>query len=218
MSLVVCWGATGHAAVIREALAHGGHSIALLVDNRPLSSPFPGVPFAHGEAGLASWEDAQRLGAPYGAIVAIGGGRGGDRLAIQEMLARRGYAILDVIHPSAFVAADTVIGRGCQVLAMSAVCVRVHLGEAVIVNTRASVDHDCHLGDGVHIGPGATLAGEVTVGDRVFIGAGATILPRISIGHDAVVGAGAVVTRDVLAGNTVVGVPAAPYLQPNPHA
>jgi len=217
MSLVVCWGATGHAAVVREALTYHGHSLALLVDNRPLNSPFSGVPFAHGEAGLASWEETQRSAAPYGAVVAIGGGRGGDRLAIQEMLARRGYAILDVIHPRAFVADDAVIGLGCQILAMSAVCVRVHLGDAVIVNTRASVDHDCHLGDGVHIGPGATLAGEVTVGDRVFIGAGATVLPRISIGPDAVVGAGAVVTRDVLAGSTVVGVPAAPRRQPNPH-
>jgi sugar O-acyltransferase (sialic acid O-acetyltransferase NeuD family) len=218
MSRIVCWGATGHAAVIREALSHYGHDLALLVDNRPLNSPFDGVPIVQGEAGLMSWEESSEGAASYGAVVAIGGDRGRDRIAIQEWLASRGYAILDLIHPRAFVAADAIIGRGCQVLAMSAVCARVTLGDAVIVNTRASVDHDCHLGDGVHIGPGATLAGEVSVGDRAFIGAGATILPRISIGHDAVVGAGAVVTRDVSAGATVVGVPAHVHRTPSSRA
>jgi sugar O-acyltransferase (sialic acid O-acetyltransferase NeuD family) len=208
MRLVVCWGATGHAAVLREALAQHGNDIALLVDSRTLASPFEGVPIVEGEAGIMSWEKTSGGATVYGAVVAIGGGRGGDRLSIQQWLAIRGYTILDVVHPRAFVAADAIIGRGCHVLAMSAVCTRVQLGDAVIVNTRASVDHDCRLGNGVHVGPGATLAGEVSVGDRAFIGAGATILPRISIGHDAVVGAGAVVTRDVSAGSTVVGVPA----------
>ncbi len=34
-----------------------------------------------------------------------------------------------------------------------------------IINTRASVDHDCELGDFVHVGPGAVITGSVTVGN-----------------------------------------------------
>ena len=78
----------------------------------------------------------------------------------------------------------------------------------MIVNTAASVDHECRVGAGAHIGPGVRLAGRVAVGERAFIGTGAVILPRLTIGCDATVGAGAVVTTDVPAGAVVTGVPA----------
>jgi len=48
----------------------------------------------------------------------------------------------------------------------------------------------------------------VQVGMLAHIGAGSTVRQRISIGEGAIVGAGAVVIRDVLAGTTVVNVPA----------
>jgi acetyltransferase-like isoleucine patch superfamily enzyme len=45
---------------------------------------------------------------------------------------------------------------------------------------------------------------------RATIGSGATILCGVTIGESAIVGAGAVVTKDVPAGATVAGNPAAP--------
>jgi acetyltransferase-like isoleucine patch superfamily enzyme len=82
------------------------------------------------------------------------------------------------------------------------------MGEACIINTAASVDHESVLGDGVHVAPGAVLTGCVQVGDHSMIGAGAVVLPRIKIGKDVVVGAGAVVTRDIMDGKVVYGIPA----------
>nr|WP_233843853.1 NeuD/PglB/VioB family sugar acetyltransferase [Dyella sp. 2HG41-7] len=210
---VIFWGATGQAKVLREALPADRARLVALFDNRNIQSPFEDVPIFHGEPGFLDWEQTSPGHHQIHACVAIGGSQGEDRLSRTHWLRGRGYAPLTIVHARAFVAGDVQVGNGCQILAMSAVCAGAQLGEAVIVNTNASVDHDCVIGDGVHIAPGATLAGEVMVDKFAFIGTGAVILPRIRIGAHAIIGAGAVVTRDVVAGTTVTGCPARPYFK-----
>lgn len=208
MTPVIIWGGTGQAKVLRDAMVGTDATLVAVFDNRDIPSPFEDVPVFHGVAGLHAWElkyDGKR---PVQACVAIGGTHGRDRLDLLRMLRDRGYPPLSVVHPRAFIAGDATLGAGCQILALAAVCVGCRLGEAVIVNTRATIDHDCSIGDGVHIAPGATLTGEVVVEDFAFIGAGAVVLPRVRIGTGAVIGAGAVVTRNIAAGETVIGNPA----------
>jgi sugar O-acyltransferase (sialic acid O-acetyltransferase NeuD family) len=211
MTPVIFWGATGQARVLRNALLGSNVELIAIFDNRSIPSPFADVPVFHGERGLDEWMANHRGIQPVQACVAIGGDKGEDRLELMRWLARRGLPPLTVVHPRAFVAEDAVLGHGCQLLSLSAVCAGARLGDAVIVNTSASVDHDCVIGNGVHIGPGATITGEVTIGDYAFVGAGAVVLPRARIGARAIVGAGAVVTKEVVAGATVSGNPARPH-------
>lgn len=208
MRPIIFWGGTGQAKVLREAISCMDTSLVAVFDNRDIPSPFDDVPIFHGEAGLDAWEQGYKGERPVHACIAIGGSHGRDRLDLLRMLRNRGYPPLGVAHPRAFIAGDVVFGAGCQVLAFAALCAGCRLGEAVIVNTKASIDHDCIIGDGVHIAPGATLTGEVVVDDFAFIGAGAIVLPRVRIGTGALVGAGAVVTRNIGAGETVIGNPA----------
>ncbi|MEL4415883.1 acyltransferase [Shewanella algae] len=49
---------------------------------------------------------------------------------------------------------------------------------------------------------------KVTIGDDVWIASGVIITPGVVIGKGAVIGAGSVVTKDVVAYDVVVGVPA----------
>ena len=84
----------------------------------------------------------------------------------------------------------------------------VKIGKHVIINTAASIDHDCIVEDFAHVSPNATLSGNVKVGEGSHIGAGAVIIPNITIGKWAMIGAGSDVTKNVPDYSVVVGNPA----------
>jgi len=204
---IVFWGASGHAKVLREAASALGYQLTALFDNKAVEPPFADVPLFQGKEGFARWLGSKPSGAVFG-LAAIGGEWGADRMQLQQFMADHGIEIPTLVHPAAFVSNDATLGRGCQILAGAVITAAARLGQSCIVNTKASVDHECQLSDGVHIAPGATLAGCVHVGACAMIGAGAVVLPRIRIGANAIVGAGAVVTRDVPDNAVVIGNPA----------
>lgn len=210
MTGLVVWGAKGHALVLAEFAATHDLEVVVLVDNDPtVTSPLADVDVVNGIDGLDDWLLAHP-GAASTFAVAIGGGRGRDRIELHDLLLGRKLRPVTLVHPAAYVATDARLGAGTQVLAQACVGARAELGRECIINTSASVDHECRLGDGAHVGPGATVAGAVTLGANAFVGAGAVVLPGLDIGADAVVGAGAVVTADVAAAATVVGSQARP--------
>ena len=100
------------------------------------------------------------------------------------------------------------MGAGTVVMAGAIVQPGCQIGKHVIVNTAASVDHDCQLADFSHICPGCHLAGTVSVGERTLLGTGSIVIPGIKIGADTVVGAGTVVTKDLPSEVMAVGHPA----------
>ena len=206
---VIFWGATGQARVLYEYLSYTQQKLVALFDNNTdIKSPFTDVPLYHGEKSCKAWIKKRTLDTPCGFYVAIGGEKGRDRLEIYNHLVALGLTPMQACHPSAFIAENVRIGSGSQILAKSAVCTDVQTGRCCIINTSASIDHECQLGDGVHICPGVTMAGCVNVGSFVTIGTGATVLPNISIGEGAIIGAGSVVTENVPANTVIVGNPA----------
>lgn len=122
------------------------------------------------------------------------------RIRIYECLRDLGLDVPPLIHPSAILARNVQFGEGAQIMAGVIVQPGVAIGENVLLNTRACVDHDCQLGKHCHIAPGAVLCGDVRVGEGVFIGAGATVIPGVHIGDYAQVAAGATVIRAIEAG------------------
>jgi sugar O-acyltransferase (sialic acid O-acetyltransferase NeuD family) len=205
---VIFWGGTGHAKVLRELVQCLDYELTAVFDNNPsVPPPFSDVPLYYGAEGFRRWKETQDTREVF-CVVTIGGARGQDRLKIQEFLEKEGLHPAIAVHPTAFVAGNAALSKGCQILAHATVCAEVKMGEGCILNTACSVDHECTLGNGGHIGPGATLAGVVTVGDYSFIGSGAIVLPRIKIGANVIVGAGAVVTKDVPDGVVTFGNPA----------
>jgi sugar O-acyltransferase (sialic acid O-acetyltransferase NeuD family) len=139
------------------------------------------------------------------AIIAVGSNQ--VRRAISVRLQGR-VAFVTVVHPRACVAPSVRLGEGSVVFAGAVIQPDAVIGAHAIVNTAASVDHDCRVADFAHLAPGVRLAGGVRVGEGALLGVGSSVIPGRCVGAWATVGAGAVVTRDVGAGEVVVGVPA----------
>jgi UDP-2-acetamido-3-amino-2,3-dideoxy-glucuronate N-acetyltransferase len=106
------------------------------------------------------------------------------------------------------------IGAACKIQSHTFICDGVRIGDEVFVGHGVTFVNDKR--------PRATAAGgtlqteddwellATVVEHGVSIGSGATILGGVRIGREATIGAGAVVTKDVGAGETVVGNPARP--------
>jgi len=140
--------------------------------------------------------------------VVIAVGDNATRIEILERAKSCGFDIASIIHPSAQMAEDVLIGEGTVVFANAVINTGSELGVACIVNTASTVDHDSRIGDGVHISPGVHLGGNVVIGARSWIGIGASVIHGCAIGDDVIVGAGAAVIDSIGNGLTVVGVPA----------
>ena len=197
-------GGGGHARVVADILRamDGMEPLGFIT-----SDLAPGAPGPMGLPVLGPDEAVESI--PHdGLVVAVGDNTIRERLFLH--FTGQGENMVNAIHPSAILAPDVVLGRGCMFCAGAIVNTGTEIGDNVILNTGSITDHDCRIGDHAHVAPGAKLAGAVRIGAGVLVGLGAAVLPGVAMGDRAVAGAGAVVLGDVVPGLTVVGVPARP--------
>jgi len=85
-------------------------------------------------------------------------------------------------------------------------------GMGVVIGETTQVGSNVTLYQGVTLGGTGKEVGKrhPTIGSNVVIGSGAQVLGPIEVGEGAKIGANSVVTKDVAAGQTVVGIPAKP--------
>lgn len=204
---LVIWGARGHASVVADIVRQGQtHEIACFVDDSGGNS-------ARGRAflGVRVLSDRKELAAMFrrgveDIIIAIGDCDA--RLKLAAAAKGLGFRLWSAVHPHAVVALSAQVGAGTVIAAGAVIGPGTTLGENVIVNSCASVDHDCRLAEGVHICPGTHLAGRVEVGRAAWIGIGSTVIERVRIGQGAFVAAGAVVVGEIPERVLARGVPA----------
>lgn len=198
MKKIAIIGASGHGKVAADVAAKMEYESIVFLDDDESVRQCGDYPV------VGKSDDAESLHCDV--FVAIGNTK--VRHRIQKMLEDAGVPIVTLIHPDAVIAEDVRIGKGSVIMAGTVINPGTVLGEGCIVNTCASVDHDCTVGDYVHIAVGAHLCGTVEIGEDTWIGAGAIVSNNLYVCPNCMIGAGAVVIRDIQDAATYVGVPA----------
>jgi UDP-perosamine 4-acetyltransferase len=203
---VIILGAGGHGRVILDLLQKLNYEVRGFSDpDQTLwGKTIDGVPVIGGDDEILNLDtDVIHLALGVG-----GTGNNSFRKKLFTFFSERHYTFPSIVHPSAIIASNVILGKGSIAMAGSVIQTGCRIGDNVIINTGALVDHNCIIGDHVHIAPGAVISGNVSVGVGAHVGTGSTVIQNIRIGDRALVAAGAVVVRDIEPGEKVMGVPA----------
>ena len=198
-------GGGGHGRVVLNALLSSGVNVAGILDpDLKIGDQVFGIPVMGGDEFLDRTD-------PTDVLLVNGLGANpyvGNRKRLFEEMRARGFSFDATRHPSVIIGMECNLGASSQIMAGAVLQNRVRIGDNAVINTCASIDHDCVIGAHTFISPGVVLSGNVLVGESVFIGAGAAVLPGVEIGVNVVIGAGAVVIKSIPDGWIVAGNPA----------
>lgn len=132
----------------------------------------------------------------------------GDRISMFEELNIPENRMATFVHPTAYIAPNVELAKGCVIMPLVAISSNTKLGRGCIVMVSASIGHDNVISDYCHIAAQACIGSFLNIGVGVHIGLNATIREHLTIGKFSTVGMGAVLTKDVGEGEIWAGNPA----------
>ena len=120
----------------------------------------------------------------------------------------RGADFFTLIHPSANINENTVMGEANIFTRDCYVSCNVTVGNANFFNGQVAVGHDCSIGDANFFGPFSLLLSNNRVGSRNAFGARSVLLPGARVGNDNALAAGAYLYKGCRDNRVMAGNPA----------
>lgn len=132
------------------------------------------------------------------------------RIKFIREIKSEGFEFETLIHPTAYVGLNSVIGDGTVVQRGAFISCDCTIGANCLFQAYSSVGHDSVIQDNCVISSNVAISGGVHIGGNTYIAVGSCIKQGIYIGTDTVVGMGSMVLRDLPDHVIAMGNPARP--------
>jgi sugar O-acyltransferase (sialic acid O-acetyltransferase NeuD family) len=193
---IIVIGSSGHAKVVIDCIEkENKYEIIGLLDRfKQVGSSSFGYKIIGKEEDL---ENLIRMHKIEGGIIAIGDNF--IRYNIYNKISQHipQFNFINVVHPSAQIARNVLIGKGSVILANTTISSNATVGSFCIINNNSSLDHDSTMLDYSSLAPGSTIGGNVKIGLFTAVSLGAKVIHGITIGEHTIIGAGATVIKDI---------------------
>lgn len=133
---------------------------------------------------------------------------GASRRLCMESIISRGGEFINIIHRTARLLTNMVIGKGNFIGADTVIGNDVVIGNYNMIQSYTIIGHDARIGDFNRIDTRVTCVGGIVIGDEVNIHTSAVINHNVTVESKSCVAALSFVIKDVKAGTTVIGNPA----------
>lgn len=195
MNIIVI-GSSGHAKVVIDSIEkENKYEIIGLLDRfKEVGSNSYGYKILGKEEDLLNLIKMHKI---EGGIIAIGDNF--IRYTVHEKISRNipKFNFIKVIHPSAQIARNVVIGKGTVIMANTTISSESTVGDFCILNNNSSLDHNSEMLDYSSLAPGSVIGGNVKIGLFTAISLGAKVIQKIKIGEHTIIGAGATVIDNI---------------------
>lgn len=182
---VIVIGAGGHGRSVADAILLIGQDklVGFVDDGADANAKVWSYPI------LGTTDSLQSLRA-LGDAVVVAIGNNAVREKLHARVRDAGFELLTVIHPTALVSPRAMLGAGCAVMAGAVVGTEAQLGEGVIINCGATVDHHCRVEAFGHLGVNACMAGGSVLEHGAWMQAGSALGYGVRVGGGTVLAPG----------------------------
>jgi sugar O-acyltransferase (sialic acid O-acetyltransferase NeuD family) len=199
-SLVII-GAGGHAVSVANVALSMGYEIKCFIDKNKENKELLGIKII-GDLSELNQDGLINL------AIAVGDNYSREKIYNDILNRYKNINFPVLIHESACISFFTKIGLGTVVMPNAVIGPNSNIGKLCIINTQASIDHDCCLQDFSSMAPASVTGGSVEIGIRTSVSISATIKNGLKIGNDCVVGANSFLNKNLSSNQVAYGSPA----------
>ena len=135
------------------------------------------------------------------------------KIMIYDKIKKAGYNLGNVIHRTALVSKEAVLGKGVFINAGAVISADAVIEDNVSIEEYSIVSHESIVHAHAQISAFVMISGHCEVGEGTYIGVNVPVKEKVKIGAHSVVGMGSVVLRDIPDGVTAMGNPAKAMLK-----